>query len=164
MEIRSVRPGEEEEAGRVTALAYSEFAPPGDEDWAEYLGEIADVAGRVDRTIVLGAFDGDRVLGTATIEMDDTLGDDDVELPPDTASLRMLGVDPAVRGRGVGRALVEACLDRARAAGKHVMVLRTTEKMLVAHGLYASMGFARDLDRDQSFDDGFRLIAFRLDL
>jgi GNAT superfamily N-acetyltransferase len=164
MKIREVRPNEEKEAGRVTALAYSEFAPPGDEDWAEYLGEIADVASRVDRTIVLGAFDGDRVLGTATIEMDDTLGDDDIELPPDTASLRMLGVDPAARGRGVGRALVEACLDRARGAGKRVMVLRTTEKMQVAHTLYASMGFARDRDRDLTFEDGFRLIAYRLDL
>ena len=46
MEIRQVRPEEYAEAGRVTALAYQEFAPPGDADWEAYLRVIADVAGQ----------------------------------------------------------------------------------------------------------------------
>ena len=41
-EIRPVRPGEYEEAGRVTADAYREFAR-GD-DWTGYLEHIAAVA------------------------------------------------------------------------------------------------------------------------
>jgi GNAT superfamily N-acetyltransferase len=77
------------------------------------------------------------------------------------ACLRMLGVDPSARGRGIGRALVEASIDLARAAGKTVMTLRTTDVMHAAHGLYRSMGFEPDPDRDVVFDDGFRLIAFR---
>lgn len=148
----------------MTARAYEEFAPPGDEEWARYLAEIADVAGRADRTLLLGAFEGPRVVGTATLEVDQTIGDDDQELPRGVVSLRMLGVDPGRRGTGVGRALVEACLQRARAAGKTAMVLRTTERMAVAQALYRSLGFVRDPGRDMVFDSGFRLIAYRLKL
>jgi ribosomal protein S18 acetylase RimI-like enzyme len=164
MEIREVRPQEYEEAGRVTSSAYDEFTRPGDQEWIDYHAEIADIRGRADRTVVLGAFDGDRCLGTATIEMDQTIGDDDRDLPPEMGSLRMLGVDPEARGRGAGKALMEASLARARAAGKTVMVLRTTGLMEVARGMYERMGFVRDPQRDQVVDDGLLLIAYRLDL
>lgn len=162
MEIQEVGPSQYEAAGSVTAGAYAEFAPPGDSEWEEYLQTIADVGGRAERTLVIAAVEEGRILGTATLEMEQTLGDDDVELPPDTASLRMLGVDPAARGRGVGRALVESCLERARAAGKRVMVLRTTERMEVAAALYRSLGFERDPERDLEGD--LRLVAYRLAL
>lgn len=162
MEIRAVDPSQYEAAGRVTAGAYAEFAPPGDAEWAEYLQTIADVGARAERMLVIAAVEEGRILGTATLEMEQTLGDDDAELPPDTASLRMLGVAPAARGRGVGRALLEVCLERARAAGKRVMVLRTTERMEVAAALYRSLGFERDPARD--LDGDLRLVAYRLAL
>lgn len=162
MDIREVRPDEHVAAGRVTALAYSEFAVPGDEGWGQYLEMIADVAGRVDRTVVLVAADGDRVAGSATIELDGVIGDDDQELPPDVACLRMLGVDPEARGKGVGRALVQAVIDRCRAAGKRELILRTTPLMEVAAALYRSMGFQRDPDRDMPVEDYFTLSAYRL--
>ncbi len=152
MEIREVRPDEYERAGRVTALAYREFVPDDrSEEWEEYLERIADVEGRIDRTLVLVAVEAGRILGSATVELDGTLGDDDEFLPPEMASLRMLGVDPEARGKGVGRALVEACIERARESGKLVLVLRTTAAMASARRLYESMGFRRDPARDLSF-------------
>ena len=162
--VRIVRPEEYDEAGRVTALAYMEFARAGDEEWDRYLASIADVRGRVDRTVVLAAVEEGRVLGTATIEMHGALGDDDASLPPDTASLRMLGVDPSARGRGVGRALVQATIERARAEGKRYLVLRTTRQMRAAQALYAWFGFEPDPERDLVFEDGLHLVAYRLKL
>jgi ribosomal protein S18 acetylase RimI-like enzyme len=164
MEIRAATDRDHQEAGRVTALAYREFAPPGDADWERYLEELADVAGRADRTEVLVAVDDGRVIGCVTLELDQTVGDDDVELPPDVSCIRMLGVDPGARGRGVGRALVEACIERSRQAGKGVVTLRTTERMQSAQRLYARMGFERDGDRDMVFENGFRLMAYRMPL
>ena len=162
VEIRDVRPDEYEAAGRVVALAYREFVPPDDDgDWETYLEHIADVAGRIDRTPVLVAVEEGRVLGSATIEIDHTLGDDDETLPPDAASLRMLGVDPTARGRGIGKALVEAAIDRARRAGRTVMLLRTTPPMVVAQAMYRGLGFVRDPSRDLRENDEPHLLGFR---
>ena len=164
MEIRPVQPAEYEDAGRVTALAYREFVPPDPgEGWIDYLDSIADIAGRVDRTTVLVAVDDGRIVGSATIEMDATIGDDDRELPPDVAALRMVGVDPATRRAGIGRALVQASMDAARARGKRRFILRTTSRMTSAQRLYESMGFRRDPSLDMSFPE-VQLLGYRIDL
>jgi GNAT superfamily N-acetyltransferase len=162
VEIRDVLPEEYEAAGDVVWRAYSEFADPDDPGWIEYRELLEDVAGRVDRTVVLVAVDDGRVLGSATIELEDVVGDDDQELPPDVAVLRMLGVLPDARGRGVGRALVEATIERARAASKRELRLRTTAAMTAAHRLYESMGFIRDVSLDVQVSDDFTLLGYRL--
>jgi GNAT superfamily N-acetyltransferase len=61
---------------------------------------------------------------------------------------RFLAVDPAARGRGIGRALFAACLDRARAAGKRRMALPTTEWMVTARAMYERAGFRREPEGD----------------
>jgi GNAT superfamily N-acetyltransferase len=164
IEIRPVRPEEYEDAGRVTALAYREFAVPGDPGWNEYLQRIADVGRRSARALVLGAFRNGRTLGTVTVELERRIegGHDRDPLAPDEAHIRMLGVDPEARGEGVGRLLMEAAVDEARRAGKRRMTLGTTERMVAARGLYEAMGFVRG--PDQVFDDGFRLRTYELSL
>jgi ribosomal protein S18 acetylase RimI-like enzyme len=164
MNIRLARPEEYAEAGEVTAGAYLEFARPGQDDWDEYLAELADVAGRADRTEVVVAVEDGRILGCVTLELDQTVGDDDKELPPELSCIRMLGVRPEARGRGIGRALVQACIERSTEAGKETVTLRTTHLMKVAQRLYRDMGFERDPDRDFVFESGFTLLAFRLPL
>jgi ribosomal protein S18 acetylase RimI-like enzyme len=164
MEIRLATPDEYEEAGEVTAKAYMEFARPGDPSWEEYLAELADVAGRADRTEIYVAVDDGRVLGCVTLELDHTVGDDDKDLPPEVSNIRMLGVRPEARGKGIGRALVVRCLERSREAGKRLVTLRTTHLMKVAQRLYRDMGFERDPDRDWVLDSGFTLLAYRLPL
>ena len=162
MEIRLARPDEYAEAGQVTAGAYMEFARPGDPEWEEYLADLADVAGRAGRTEVYVGLEDGRVLGCVTLELDQTVGDDDKELPPDVSCIRMLGVRPEARGRGIGRALVVRCIERSREVGKRIVTLRTTHRMKVAQRLYRNMGFERDPDRDWVLDAGFTLIAYRL--
>ena len=168
MEIRELKPAEYAEGGRVTALAYREYAaqapPDAADEWEDYLRSIADIAGRADRTVIIGALEDGRILGTATLELTGSIGDGDPDVPPDAANIRMLGVDPAARGRGAGRALVEACIGRTRSAGKERIVLHTTPPMAPAQGLYRSMGFVRDPERDVSFENGLELIAYQLRL
>ena len=163
MDVRELRPGEEIEAGRITRLAYQEFADPGDPDWADYLARIGDVAGRAGRVPVLVVVEEGRILGSATLESEEArLGDDPIE--PGTVNMRMLGVDPGARGRGAGRALVEACVRRARQDGKRALTLHTTQAMTAAQNLYTAMGFVRDAARDWRVSDDFTLYAYRLDL
>jgi ribosomal protein S18 acetylase RimI-like enzyme len=159
IEVREARPHEYEEAGRVTADAYREFVRPG-HGWEEYLARIADVRARAAYTTILVAVEDDRVLGSATLELTQRIEpDDDPPLAPEAAEVRMLGVDPATRGRGVGAALLAACEGRARAAGKTVLALHTTERMAVAQRMYESHGFERMQDR--VFPDGFVLLGYR---
>jgi ribosomal protein S18 acetylase RimI-like enzyme len=167
VEIREIRPIEHEEAGEVLVRAYSEFADPRDPSWQEHLELVRDVAGRVDRTVVLVAVQDDRILGSATIELDGVIGDDDEELPPGVASLRMVGVDPGARRRGVARALIEEVVARCRSAGKDLLILRTTGPMVPAQHLYESMGFQRSPDVDLDWlANGERrtLLGYRLHL
>ncbi|MGH2766526.1 MAG: GNAT family N-acetyltransferase, partial [Actinomycetota bacterium] len=144
MEIRPVRPDESDEAGRITALAYEDF---GDRASAsvDYLDRIADVRTRAAHAVVLGAFDGDRVLGTVTLELTDRIpgGHPRPPLRPDQAHVRMLGVGPHMQRRGTSRRLMEAAVAEARRAGKRRITLETTESMLAAQRLYESMGFRR---------------------
>lgn len=164
LEVREVRPEEYEAAGVVTALAYKEFGPPGESGWDDYRRRIADVASRADRTVVLLAIEEGRILGTVTLELEDRVpgGHERPALEPDQAHVRMLGVHPDAQGRGIGKRLMLACIDRARREGKARMSLDTTDQMKVAQHLYESMGFRRE--PDQVFDDGFRLRVYELPL
>jgi ribosomal protein S18 acetylase RimI-like enzyme len=52
-----------------------------------------------------------------------------------------LYVDPAFRRRGAARALLDACVDEARARGCHVLVLESGHHRAEAHALYEAYGF-----------------------
>jgi ribosomal protein S18 acetylase RimI-like enzyme len=160
MLVREAAPGEYAEVGRITADAYREFVTGDDPAWTRYLDEIGDVAGRADRTTILVAEDDGRIVGSVTLELDDRVEpDDDPPLAPDEAHIRMLGVRPDLRRRGVARSLMAACFERARARGKTVMTLHTTPRMTEAQRMYEALGFERLADR--VFPDGFVLLTYR---
>lgn len=58
-----------------------------------------------------------------------------------TAQLRILLVDPATRGLGVGRRLVDGCVSFARRAGYRQMVLWTNDPLVSAARIYTAAGF-----------------------
>ena len=162
IEIREARPEEYGETGVVTSNAYREFFADADADLRSYLEEIADVAGRAPRTTILVAVDGDRIVGSATLELDGRTSEDAGPLAPDEAHIRMLGVDPDVRRAGVGKQLMAACEARARAAGRTRMTLHTTTLMRAAREMYTSMGYERSEDR--VYPDGFVLLGYSKEL
>ena len=80
--------------------------------------------------------------------------------PAGAALIRLLAVAPANRGRGYGRLLTQACLDRARELSIPTIFLYTGTFMTAARQLYEKLGFKRapEFDRDPG------PIAYRLDL
>lgn len=159
IETRRARPDEYDEAGRVTALAYREFVRPGETLWESYVEEIADVRSRAEIADVIVALEDGRIVGSATLELGDRIdADEDPPLAPDEAHIRMLGVAPQARGRGVARALMQACFAAARDAGRARITLHTTQRMRVAQAMYEAMGFTRLEDR--VFPDGFVLLSY----
>jgi predicted N-acetyltransferase YhbS len=170
VEVRDAGRSELPEVRRVLLGAYREYAealPPA--VFGRYLTDILDVQGRVGAGRLLVATHGGRVVGSVTFYAD--AGREGFGWPTGWAGLRALGVEPSARGAGVGQALVQACLERARAAGAPVLCLHTAEFMTAAVAIYERLGLRRDPTFDLDATRHLRLegvrpvpiLAYRLD-
>ena len=74
------------------------------------------------------------------------------------ARLRILLVDPAERGHGVGRRLVDTCVVFTRAVGYRRLTLWTNDVLVAARGLYEAAGF-RIVDQDRHHSFGHDLVG-----
>lgn len=160
VEIRPVTAVEVDEAGELTLAAYRSLL--GDVLGEEYGANLRDVKGRTLGATVLVAVEGGRLLGCVTL-VDDPASRWSESLRPGEIGIRMLAVDPAAQGRGIGTALLAACVERGRQLGAVRAVLHSTSEMTVAHRIYRRAGFQRTPARDVELPD-FHLMAFTLDL
>ncbi|MGA8852225.1 MAG: GNAT family N-acetyltransferase [Aeromicrobium sp.] len=164
--IRPARPDEYQAVGELTVAAYDAdghlIRSDGEPD-TYYAGWLRDAAPRGAGGGLLVAADHSGLLGTVTwcppgspfreVATDERQGE-----------FRTLSVAPGARGRGIGQALVAACIDRARDLGLTEVVLCSLPEMVPAHRLYASFGFARRPDLDWSPFDGVTLWGFWMPL
>ena len=74
----------------------------------------------------------------------------------------MLVVDPAARGRGLGRMLTEECMRRARRDGAEMIALHTSPIMQVALAMYLRLGFVPLRDSPPIFGVPYRIYLKRL--
>lgn len=78
------------------------------------------------------------------------------------AELKSMYVDLPWRRRGVGRAMTQWVIDRARAAGARELVLWSDTRFESAHRMYESLGFVRGEVRD--IDDSYNSREWRYTL
>jgi ribosomal protein S18 acetylase RimI-like enzyme len=154
--VREAREAELHRIGALTAEVYDgeNLAGP------EYLQVLRDARARWESpaTTLLVAFDdGADDEGEDEAEAEDLLGTVVYAAPGspwqdlatgDEVEFRMLATAVPARGRGVGEALVRACIERAKKAGAPRLVLSTGPEMVAAHRLYARLGFVRVPERD----------------
>jgi GNAT superfamily N-acetyltransferase len=156
--IRPARPAEFAAIGDLCVAAYAPFVADGD----GYAAVLRDVARRAGAAEVLVATDGAALLGTVTFVPDGgPLGE--IARPGET-EFRMLAVDPAGQGRGVGAALLGHVVAASRRLGAAGVVCSSQPGMRAAHRVYDRLGFRRDPARDWSPEPGIGLIAFALGL
>ena len=147
--VRVARQDDYARVGELTVAAYQALEV--DHLWGGYDDEILDTTSRADAAVVLVAELDGRVVGSVTFVADSgSVWSEWTE--PGEAQFRLLAVDPAARGSGAGRALIEACIERARAA-RQPLVIHTTPWMPDARRLYDRLGFARWPERDVPFEE-----------
>lgn len=162
IEVRRARQDELPAAGDVVVAAYLNDLRVS--DW--YAGRLRDAASRAQQALLLVAVDqGDgSVLGSLTYARG---GDRYAQLAADDeCEIRMLGVAPDSRGRGVGELLVRAAMAQGVVDGAVRMLLSTQTEMEAAQRLYERLGFVRrpDLDWVPEQDTRVQLISYERSL
>ena len=84
-------------------------------------------------------------------------------LAADEAEILTLAVRPDARGKGLGRALLQAAINKARALGAVTMVLEVGADNPHALALYAGLGFAK-VGARKAYYDGRDAAVLRLPL
>ena len=157
-----IRPARDDELDDVAALivdAWAEYAANMSPDaWSSYANDIANVHGRRNDAELLVAERDGRLVGAVTM----FLGWRGVQ--EGSCGVKLLSVLPDQRGAGVGRALVEAVIERARQAGRQRVVMTTTQEMGAVRDLTDSMGFQRDPSLDHQPAPGVRAEGYALQL
>jgi predicted N-acetyltransferase YhbS len=131
-----------------------------------YLADFLDLDAREREGRLLVAEHDRRVVGAVTFYEDAAA--QGLGWPAGWAGLRTLGVDPAARRLGAGRALVDACVERAQAARAPVLCLHTAAFLTASVAIYEAMGFRRapafDFEVPAGGGPPVGILAYRLDL
>ena len=154
-------------AGDIDAIAalnveaYREFADRMSPDnWQKMAASIRSIEARTRSTRFLVMRDQGAIVGSVGYC---PAGKGNPEIfPQDWATVLVLAVAPAHRGRGIARALVSACITCARDDSAHVIGLFTSELMTDAQQLYESFGFRRERELPPRL--GLRYWRYKLDL
>ncbi len=138
-QLRAYEPADAEAVNATVVAAFGEF-DPSHGDWPTALRNAAGSAALADvGEMIVATVDG-KVVGCITyvgpgVEKQSWF---EREWPV----IRRLAVRPELRGLGIGRALTEECIARARRDGADLIALHTTPIMDVAVGMYERIGFS----------------------
>lgn len=134
--IRPIAPGDNVALARAIRDTLTEYgaAKPGTAYYDEATDHLHELFSQTPRSAYFVAEVAGEVLGGGGIFP--TQG-----LPADTVELVKLYLLPAARGQGVGKALIDHCLQAARANGYARIYLETTDELTQAIPLYERLGF-----------------------
>ena len=168
MQIREITNNEYVTLGEMMVTIYSSLdgfpSPQQQPSYYEMLGNIGKLNEQVN-TQVLIAIDHDKSLLGGIVYFSDMSAygsGGKATLEKNASGIRLLGVSAKARGKGVGKALANQCLQLARNVGNKQVILHTTDAMQVAWKMYQNLGFERAIELDFMQQElqvyGFRLI------
>jgi GNAT superfamily N-acetyltransferase len=154
--IRDARPDELDAISRVMLAAYEQYMPAANAvvtpeyraAFARYRRDIGDVRARLATSDLIVAEDDGQILGAVTFYRPHATAEYPTPVahepwPREWATFRLLAVEPAQRGRGIGRALAQECIRRARALRAPALGLHSTAMMTAAVAMYRHLGWVR---------------------
>ena len=166
LHIRDACPGDRGAIEAATISAYQQYAELMPAYWEGYreniLATLADVQ-HVEQIVAEqnGIIVGAVLLYPAGTAIATQAG---TALSSRSPEVRLLAVEPAARGHGVGAALMDECIRRARQSGATALTLHTADIMQAAMRLYERLGFQRAPELDFEPVPGATIKGYRLSL
>ncbi len=131
-----------EELNNLALLAFSDYATVLEPDsWNIMKGKIGDaewLKALHTTTTCFVCTRGEQIAGAAYLVPH---GNPTAMFAAEWCYIRMVGVHPEHRGRGIAKILTQMCVDEAVRTGENVVALHTSEFMDAARHIYESMGF-----------------------
>jgi GNAT superfamily N-acetyltransferase len=146
--IRDYRSADEAEVDRIAVAAFEQYHADYD-DWPAMRRRISIAATLAAAGETIVAECGERLAGAVTYV--GPHAEKATFFEKHWSIIRMLVVDPAQRGKGLGHALTAECLARARRGACKTIALHTSPIMAVALPMYLRMGFAFACDAPPIF-------------
>lgn len=138
--IRDFQPADAPAVNAVALQAFGQFADSYT-DWPTFAVNVGRTAALAEQGELIVAIQGDEIVGAvAYIGPHRPKSEFFDQTWP---IIRMLVVAPSARGHGIGRALTEACVARARRDGAPEIALHSSPIMETALRMYRDMGFVQ---------------------
>ena len=162
--VRDARTDEREKVRALTELAYEEFKTVMEPSaWEGFEGAMNSVLHDSGDATCIVADDEGQIIGSVFLYPGGSSAYSSDE-PLRAPEFRLLAVSPRARGRGVGRALVDECVRRARIEGASELGLHTSKSFTAAIAMYEEMGFTRAPERDFQPPGAELIMGYRLPL
>ena len=161
LQIRDARDSDRDAIQAVTLAAYEQYAAGMGEMWKFYRENIVKTLADFKPAEQIVAETDAGIVGTVLLFPAGSRFADSILAFP---KIRLLAVDPAARGAGLGRVLMEECIRRARQSGVAAIALHTNDRMSIAQSMYVRMGFVRALELDFSPAPDQLIKGYRFDL
>jgi GNAT superfamily N-acetyltransferase len=167
--VRNARPGEFVELGQLMVQVYSQLEGfPKQHEQPNYYKMLANIGELTNKpeTELLVAVSPDNKIAGGVVYFSDMqyYGSGGLATKEQNASgFRLLAVDPLIRGKGIGKNLVNECIKKAKARNHGQVIIHSTKAMQPAWNMYEAIGFKRSEELD--FMQGeLQVFGFRLQL
>ncbi len=165
LRIRAAGDADRDAIRQVTLAAYQEYASVlGPAHWKDYRENIISALAEVKPEMQIVAEEDRRILGTVMLYPQHMVEGPDGKPRIEAPYVRLLAVVPEARSRGIGKALMQECIDRARESGAKVIQLHSTDIMRAAIQMYERIGFKRVPEFDFQPAPGYTAKGYRLQI
>lgn len=152
--VRNAKPHEFPEIGKLMVQVYSQLEGfPKEADQPEYYKMLANVGTLTNKpeTELLVAVSPEGTIAGAVVYFGDMqyYGSGGTATKAQNSSgFRLLAVRPDARGKGIGKLLTHACINKAKEKQSKQVIIHTTKAMQTAWSMYESIGFSRSTALD----------------
>lgn len=162
----SYRPASKDDADKLLQLGLAAYGPFAEvltpENWDQLYRSLMNMEALLDlinRSYVLVGVDDEVIAGMIYLVPS---GNPTTIYDKEWCYIRRLGVHPAYNGLGIGKELVQLCIQQAQKNGEKVLALHTSEFMDAARHIYERLGFRRLKEIDPFFGKKYWLYIMEL--